>query len=171
MDLAERARFLRHAAPLWEVHRHRLPPESAAPIHRALRTGRMRQLAGSFIRARCDGAILSAHWRPPDTDRVLSLIASRIIACRGIRRDPEAHAAPLVADLLASGRARIDALRLGLDIAADGAVIDAHGHADPRIRAIGPVSRAAFREITAIPDIREQAQALAAALIRQPATA
>lgn len=164
MPRSERARFLRHAAPWWEVHRHRLPPESAEPLQRAMDRGQMRQLAGSFIGASRDGAILAAHWRPRGTDRVLSLTTSRIIDCRGIRRDPEAHATPLVADLLVSGRARIDPLRLGLDVAPDCSVITADGRPDPRIRAIGPASRAAFWEITAIPDIREQAQALAAEL-------
>ncbi|CAM3069856.1 FAD/NAD(P)-binding protein [Paracoccus nototheniae] len=167
MPPPERARFLRHAAPWWEVHRHRLPSESAAPITLALRTGRMRQLAGSFTGASRDGAILHAHWRPRGQDAILSLDASRIIDCRGIRRDPEACATPLVAALLASGHARIDPLRLGLDVAPDCAVIDARGNPNPRLRAIGPASRAAFWEITAITDIREQAQGLAKALTQQ----
>ncbi|QDA36507.1 FAD-dependent oxidoreductase (plasmid) [Paracoccus liaowanqingii] len=167
MPTEDRARFLRHAAPWWEVHRHRLPPESAAPIHLALRTGRMRQLAGSFLGASRDGAILRAHWRPRGQEAALSLDASRIVDCRGIRRDPQVNATPLIADLLASGRARIDPLRLGLDVAPDCAVIDAEGRPDPRLRAIGPTSRAAFWEITAIPDIREQARTLAAELTRQ----
>ncbi|WP_304617165.1 FAD/NAD(P)-binding protein [Paracoccus sp. (in: a-proteobacteria)] len=166
MPVPDRARFLRHAAPWWEVHRHRLPPESAAPINLALRTGRMRQLAGSFIGANREGAVLHALWRPRGTARTLSLVTSRIIDCRGIRRDPEIHATPLVADLLTSGRARIDPLRLGLDVAPDCALIDASGRPNPRIRAIGPASRAAFWEITAIPDIRQQAQGLADELTR-----
>ncbi|MGR3199471.1 MAG: FAD/NAD(P)-binding protein, partial [Paracoccus sp. (in: a-proteobacteria)] len=167
MPTADRARFLRHAAPWWEVHRHRLPSESAMPIALALKTGRMRQLAGSFEGASRDGTILRAHWRPRGQDTPLLLDTARIIDCRGIRRDPETHATPLVADLLASGRARIDALRLGLEIAPHCAVIDAQGRPDPRIRAIGPASRAAFWEITAIPDIREQAQTLARELAHQ----
>lgn len=161
MDAAERARFLRHAAPWWEVHRHRLPPESAAPIHAAIRAGRMRLLSGSFLGARREGAILTADWRPRGTARTLGLQAARIIDCRGIRRDPAENATPLIAALLARGAARIDPLRLGLDIAPDCALIDASGHPDPTIRAIGPASRAAFWEITAIPDIRQQAKMLA----------
>ncbi|MEE2860363.1 MAG: transposase [Pseudomonadota bacterium] len=167
MPTADRARFLRHAASWWEVYRHRLPPESAVPIALALRTGRMRQLAGSFEGASRDGTILRADWRPRGQDTTLLLDTSRIIDCRGIRRDPETHATPLVADLLASGRARIDPLRLGLEIAPDCAVIDAQGRPDSRIRAIGPASRAAFWEITAIPDIREQTQTLARELAHQ----
>lgn len=161
---AERARFLRHAAPWWEVHRHRLPPESAAPLREGLQSGRLRLLAGRFEGAGRDGAILRARWRPRGKGRVLSLDAARIIDCRGIRRDPHRHATPLIADLLTRGAARIDPLDLGLDVAPDCAVIDAAGRPDPRIRAIGPASRAAFWEITAIPDIREQARFLAAEL-------
>ncbi|WP_410216916.1 hypothetical protein [Paracoccus sp. (in: a-proteobacteria)] len=90
--------------------------------------------------------------------------ATRIIDCRGIRHDPERNAFPLVADLLARGRARIDPLRLGLDITPDYAIIDVTGQPNPRIRAIGPASRAAFWEITAIPDIREQTQKISVKL-------
>ncbi len=170
MPVDDRARFLRHAAPWWEVHRHRLPPESAATLQRALDSGQMRQLAGSFDGASRDGAILRAHWRPRGADRILTLDATRIVDCRGIRRDPQANATPLVADLLATGRARIDPSRIGLDIAPDCALIDAQGRPEPRIRVIGPASRAAFWEITAIPDIREQAQTLATELTRQHAS-
>ena len=35
MSLAEKARFLRHARPWWEVHRHRMPPAVAERIARA----------------------------------------------------------------------------------------------------------------------------------------
>ena len=171
MHLQDRARFLRHAAPWWEVHRHRLPPESAAPINLAIRTGRMRLLAGSFVGARREGAILTADWRPRGTDRVLGLHAARIIDCRGIRRDPAENATPLIAGLLARGAARIDPLRLGLDIAPDCALIDAAGRPNARIRAIGPASRAAFWEITAIPDIRQQAKMLAEELAGELAAA
>lgn len=55
----------------------------------------------------------------------------------------------------------MDTLGIGLDIANDGSVIRADGTASPCLSAIGPVSRAAFWEITAIPDIREQAASLA----------
>jgi len=114
---AERARFLRHAAPWWEVHRHRLPPESAAPIERALRSGQMRLLAGRFEGASGTRGRVTVLWRPRGRDSSQSLEAVRVIDCRGILRDPHEHATPLIADLLGSGRARIDPLRLGLDVA------------------------------------------------------
>ncbi|MBK4215386.1 FAD/NAD(P)-binding protein [Paracoccus caeni] len=158
----ERARFLRHAASWWEVHRHRLPPESAEQINAALASGQLRLVSGAFLRAERDASGgMQAVLRPRGAASEQALPAERIVDCRGIRRDPAEHATPLIAGLLSSGQARIDPLRLGLDIAANCALIDAKGKASNRIFAIGPVSRAAFWEITAIPDIREQTAALA----------
>lgn len=169
LTIEERATFLRHAAPLWEIHRHRLPPESAAQIDGALHSGRMRLIAGRFEGATRNDSGLQALWRPRGASASQELPAVRIIDCRGIRRDPQENATPMIADLLASGRARLDPLRLGLDVAPDCAVIDRKGRPESRIRAIGPVSRAAFWEITAIPDIREQTHALASELVEQVA--
>lgn len=163
---AERARFLRHAASLWETHRHRLPPESAAPIRAALKTGQMRLIAAQFITAdRGSDGRPQAVIRPRGQQGLKNIPADRILDCRGIRRDPEAHASPLVAGLLQGGQARVDPLRLGLDVAQTCALIGRDGRHSRNIFAIGPVSRAAFWEITAIPDIRDQAQRLAQRIV------
>lgn len=167
LPLPERSRFLRHGASWWEVHRHRLPPESAKPIHAALDDGRIRLVRAAFVRAERDAnAQLHAVIRPRGQHHEQQIPAARIIDCRGIRRDPEQHATPLVAGLLQSGLARIDALRLGLDVAPDCALLDRAGHPSTRIFAIGPVSRAAFWEVTAIPDIRDQTENLARQLVQ-----
>ncbi|MFD2816419.1 hypothetical protein ACFSYD_21645 [Paracoccus aerius] len=52
-------------------------------------------------------------------------------------------------------------MRIGLDVSPDCGVIDRMGRPSARLHAIGPVSRAAFWEITAIPDIRAQTTILA----------
>ena len=166
LPLAERLRFLRHAAGWWEVHRHRLPPESAAPMRAAIRTGRIRLLAASFQGAErhCDGQLLAViRCRGSGTEQRVK--AARIIDCRGIRRDPEENATPVVASLLRDGRARIDPLRLGLDVSPEAALLDRHGIPSTCIFAIGPASRAAFWEIMAIPDIRNQTAQLAKELL------
>lgn len=169
---AERARFLRHAAPWWDIHRHRLPPESAAPIRAAIRTGRMRLLAASFQGAERDAeGALRAVIRCRGSRTQQRVTCAHIIDCRGIRRDPEENASPVIASLLGNGTARIDPLGLGLDVSPDSAVIDARCRPSDRIFAIGPPSRAAFWEITAIPDIRNQAADLARRLIESWAEA
>ena len=68
--------------------------------------------------------------------------------------------------LIGNGIARADALGLGLDVGHDCAVIDAAGRASDRIFALGPLTRGAFFEIEAVPDIRVQAASLAQMLLR-----
>lgn len=159
----ERARFLRHGATWWDVHRHRIPPQSQAAVHQAILDGQLTIRKAAFQDAvpRAEGGFF-AYVRPfgsPDTE---AITAARIIDCRGIRRDPEQNATPLVKSLLAQKAARIDPLRIGLEVDAHCRLIRADGSTSPRIHVIGPASRAAFWEITAIPDIREQVARLAA---------
>lgn len=161
LPLAERARFLRHGAPWWDIHRHRMPPQSADRIADALASGQLRLVRGRFIGADHgpDGGLVARIASPAQGLRKVP--AARIIDCRGIRRDPLHHASPLMAGLIASGMGRIDPMGIGLDVSPDCAVIGRGGVPSVRLHAIGPASRAAFWEITAIPDIREQTTALA----------
>jgi uncharacterized NAD(P)/FAD-binding protein YdhS len=57
--------------------------------------------------------------------------------------------------------ARPDPLGIGIDIAADCAIIDRSGTPSARLFAVGPLTRAAFFEIMAVPDIRVQCAELA----------
>jgi uncharacterized NAD(P)/FAD-binding protein YdhS len=63
--------------------------------------------------------------------------------------------------LLHSGTVRPDALRLGLDVTNNCAVRGADGTISRRIYAVGPVTKAAFWEMTAVPDLRKQCETLA----------
>jgi uncharacterized NAD(P)/FAD-binding protein YdhS len=79
----------------------------------------------------------------------------------GPAADVTTAADPLVRDLLGTGLARPDPLRLGLDADAGGAVVDAAGCASDRLFAIGPPLRGLRYETTAIAEIAGQAQGLA----------
>jgi uncharacterized NAD(P)/FAD-binding protein YdhS len=63
---------------------------------------------------------------------------------------------PRVRSLLDQGLARPDPLRLGLDVTATGALIGANGVASARVVALGPVSKAPFWEMVAVPELRLQ---------------
>lgn len=162
LPTAERARFLRHAATWWDVHRHRIPPQSQIKLDQAIIDGQLTIRKGAFQTAlsRSAGGY-SAYIRRFRSQEVDAIAAARVIDCRGVRRDPELHASALVADLLKEGAARIDALRIGLDVDGQGRLLRPDGSASARVYTIGPASRAAFWEITAIPDIREQVAQLA----------
>jgi uncharacterized NAD(P)/FAD-binding protein YdhS len=137
-------------------------------IEEAISSGQLRIEKGHFLgtTARPDGQIEARYRRDinaPETRK----IAGRVIDCRGIRRDAGKNAGPLVQNLLTSGQARLDPLRLGLDVDAQTHVVGADGQPSPRLMAIGPASRATFWEITAIPDIRVQAARLAERLAQR----
>lgn len=168
-DTETRARFLRHCASRWEVHRHRMPPQSAQTIEAARATGQLTLLRARFAGAVPMGKQIGIVTNGPDgTERML--VADHAIDCRGLRRNPETDSAPVIQDMLARGIARLDPLRLGLDTTLDAEVIARGGVAARRVFAIGPCARGALWETTAIPDIRLQCAELARALSGQPDT-
>ena len=72
---------------------------------------------------------------------------------------------PLLQHLIAQGLARPDPLGIGIDVSADCAVFDKNGHASSVLYGVGPLTRAAFWEIMAVPDIRVQCAELARHLL------
>lgn len=87
-----------------------------------------------------------------------------IVNCTGIAKDPTATVNP-VRSLLDQGLARIDPLHTGIDVAFDCAVVNRRGFPSQRLFAVGPLTRAAFWEIVAIPDICNQCVRLAERLV------
>jgi uncharacterized NAD(P)/FAD-binding protein YdhS len=144
---AERRRFLRHARPWWDVHRHRIAPESSARIQRLKEVGRLEVMAGRIASA--DGGRIEILRR--GGGRVERAVDAAI-NCTGPAGEIARVGDPLIRQLLASGLARPDALGLGLEV-------DAHSRVmgpTEGIYAIGPLTKGAFWEIVAVPDIRRQ---------------
>lgn len=162
MSIDQRARFLRHGAAWWEVHRHRISPRSAERLDSVIAGGRLSIRRAAFVRAEKGQTVpIRAVIRPRRAQGETVVEVDRIIDCRGIRNDPEANASPIIAGLLSEGAARLDPLRIGLEVTATGQLIARDGTVSQRIHTLGPVSRATFWEITAIPDIRVHAGKLA----------
>lgn len=80
---------------------------------------------------------------------------------RGVYTDPGETTNPLLRDLIAQGLARPDPLGIGPDVNGDCTVIDRSGRPSQVLYAVGPLTRAAFWEIMAVPDIRVQCAELA----------
>jgi uncharacterized NAD(P)/FAD-binding protein YdhS len=158
-----RARFLRHGRTLWDIHRHRMPPEMASLMDEVRASGLLTLVAGRVVeRTKENGRCHVTIRRRAGGHE--ALVVDRIIDCTGVLRRPEADGTGLVGSLLASGTAREDPLGLGLDVAADCALVDRAGLPSRRVFAVGPVTKARFWEITAVPDIRAQARRLATRL-------
>jgi len=161
--------FMRHVARYWEVHRHRMPPTTARRITELRCTGRL-----SVLSARVTG-ITEVPAGPErlrirvDRDgSVTDLAAGWLINATGPGTDLTRTSDPLLRDLLGRGLARPDPLWLGLDASPDGAVLDAAGTPSATVFTLGPTLRGVVYETTAIPEIRDQAAALAGLLAAAP---
>jgi len=156
----ERERFLRHARPWWDVHRHRLAPQVAAQIDALVASGTLEIRAGRLgsIQIADDG--LACEWRPKGTRTAQAVTTSLLVNCAGptgqLSRSPD----PLIEDLARQGLIQPDRQNLGLDVDSLGRLISVDGIASPSLYSIGPVTRGAFWEITSVPDIRVQAVSL-----------
>jgi uncharacterized NAD(P)/FAD-binding protein YdhS len=161
MPSGSRKRFLEHARPWWDIHRHRMAPEVEAKIRALQESGQLRILSGHLLEVNAKLGDASVSIRPRASEALVHLEVSRIVSCRGLTSDPRRSSNPLVAQLVAEGYARPDQLGIGLDVDNDCAIVDASGRASERIFAVGPMSQAAFWESIAVPDIRLQAASLA----------
>lgn len=157
---AERRQFLRHLRARWDVHRHRTAPRIGAALAALQSRGRL-----SIVAARIAGfALEDGRVRVGLTRRgggADSFLASRVINCTGPASALDRLALPLIESLRAQGWVRPDPLGLGLDTQ-DCAVIEAGGAVSSWLYALGPLTRPAWWEITATPEIVVQIDRLVA---------
>src|SRR5437660_11687599 len=161
---ASKRRFLEHARAWWDVHRHRMAPEVEARITDALCAGRLTVMAAKVAGIEPNEAGARIRYRRRGQHEILSMQVGAIVDCTGIVKDPLASANPAVRSLFDRGLARVDPLHIGIETGADCAIVNRHGVPSRRLFAVGPLTRAAFWEIIAIPDIRNQCAELATKL-------
>jgi uncharacterized NAD(P)/FAD-binding protein YdhS len=158
---ADRARFLRHLRPWWDVHRHRLAPSVADRLAAMQARGQLEIVAGKTISAVEDAGGIDVSWRRRGSDSPETLTAQRIINCTGPQGDLTRTTEPLLAALQQRGVIRPDPAHLGLDVDSRAQTIAADGTSNDWLYALGPMTRGAFWEIVAVPDIRQQTWNLA----------
>ena len=165
---AERARFLRHLRARWDVRRHRMAPRIADRVDALMADGRLAVVAGRLrgLERADNGVVARVGLRGGGEARVGPV--ARVVNCTGPRADYERLETPLYGYLRRRGLLRGDPLRLGLETDRS-AVLDASGAPSPRLFAIGPPTRPALWEVTAVPEINAQVDALVARLAAQDA--
>lgn len=157
---AERARFLRHLRPFWDVHRHRLAPPVADRLEAMLDSGfltvRRGRIAG--IRYGEDAAEVTIRARGASATETLS--AQRVINATGMQSASCADST-LIGNLCRRGLARLDPLGMGLEVADSLQALGESGRPQRNLWALGPIVRGVFWECVAVPDIRTQAERVA----------
>jgi uncharacterized NAD(P)/FAD-binding protein YdhS len=159
----EQRRFMRHARPWWDVHRHRIAPEVGETLARLIAEGRLRIMAGRIQSAVEAGDELQVEICARGADRPQRMSFGYAINCTGPLQAIRSTSDPLLRSLLDSGQVAADHLNLGL-------AVDDHARAGERLWALGPLTKGRYWEIVAVPDIREQAAAVAMDIERELAS-
>ena len=162
----DRARFLRHLQPYWDVHRHQLPPRVGRRVQELIDQGRLRILAGRITAAEVrDGqAIVSLRTRGGRDEQAARF--DRVINCTGPDADPRRVESSLVRNLVAGGHMVPDATGTGIAVDDEFRVVGIDGAATDGLRYLGPWLRARDLEATAVHELRRHATSLAAQLRR-----
>jgi uncharacterized NAD(P)/FAD-binding protein YdhS len=164
--LVEQRRFLRHLAGMWSVARHRSPQQNAAAVAALTAAGLVQLHIGTVREILPDGDVLRVRVRPHDTASSWHT-AQHVVCCAGPLLDYHRISAPLVMSLRDAGHLTPDPLRLGLITDAHGALRSADGMVSSTLFTLGPSRRPAYFESTAVPELRQQAAALAQELARR----
>jgi uncharacterized NAD(P)/FAD-binding protein YdhS len=164
LPIESKRRFLEHARAWWDAHRHRMAPEVELRIAAAMAEGGLTIEAGKICSVEPNSRGAHVRYRRRGETIKRSMQVAKIVECTGIVRNPSRTANPALRSLLDQGLARVDPLEIGIDVTAWCAVVDRLGVPSDRLFAIGPLTRAAFWEVVAVPDIRNQCAALAAHL-------
>ncbi len=154
LDANEQRRFIRHARPWWDVHRHRIAPEVARTVAQLVAEDRLQIMAGGIIAAtdRPDG--VEVEFRRRGSAAVQRASFAYVINCTGPLHSIERTRDPLLRSLLDGREVRTDQLGIGL-------TVDENARAGERLWALGPLTKGRYWEIIAVPDIREQAATVA----------
>lgn len=161
-DVPTRARWVRHLRPWWDVHRHRIAPGIAARLDALIAADRLTLNAARIRAIEPEGDKVAVTFDLKGRIVPRTILADWLIDCTGPGHDPARD--PLTGPLVSTGRARLDPLRLGLELDDSGRVLAADGTPDPTLMVLGPPARATFWETVAVPDIRKRIEVLVGTL-------
>ncbi|WP_075289304.1 FAD/NAD(P)-binding protein [Pararhizobium arenae] len=157
---AQKSRFLRHALPWWNIHRHRLAPLVASRLDALGKSGALRVYKGYIKDIEAAKCKLVASFRPRGESGLAQLEADWVVNCTGMERAGIRHS-PLLRQMLQDGSIRADELGLGICVDQSAQIVDRNGVVQPGLFALGALTAGQFWEITAVPDIRVQARSVA----------
>jgi uncharacterized NAD(P)/FAD-binding protein YdhS len=148
---AEKARFLRHLRPFWDVHRYQLAPQLAAVLDARAAAGLFATRAARIIAAREDGQGFSVRLQHKTT--VWEQKFGAIVNCTGPDHAHVTTTNPALASLKAAGKLRPDKFGLGIDTDDQARPLGADGASVQKLYVAGPLARARFGELMGLPQV------------------
>ena len=113
---AEKRRFMRHARPWWDVHRHRIATEVAQRLKDLIGSGQLEVVAGRIrsMRETEDGVEVEIARRGRDRTELRRF--DTVVNCTGPLGAMARSANPVVRQMLDDGLIAVDPLGIGLDV-------------------------------------------------------
>jgi uncharacterized NAD(P)/FAD-binding protein YdhS len=157
----ERRRFLSRVRPFWEIHRHRMAPEVAETVQRFQKEGKLQLSSGALIAASADADGVDVTLSIGTGDAKRTARVSWVINCTGPGVHNRHTTHPILRPLIEAGTLREDELHLGLHTDPMGRAIDANNQVVRTLLVAGTLRKSTLWESTAVPELRQQAQAIA----------
>jgi uncharacterized NAD(P)/FAD-binding protein YdhS len=129
-------------------------------------SGRLVAEANAIVSVEPHGERARVFLRTPGKKELEAVEVDRVINASGAGCDLRHQAPPVLAGLLAAGRARPDELGLGLDVSEDGAVLDAEGVESERIFVVGSLRKGVEWEAIGVTEIRDHSGVVARKIVR-----
>lgn len=161
LDDAERRRVVRHLRPFWDVHRFRVSPQAEAAIASRVQSGQLQTLAASLVGVEWDGTALHVRLRPRHTGRIIVARFGAIVVTTGPSHTTVIAGNPALSSLAAQGLLRADRVGLGLDVDDRHRAIGRDGAVRDDLLVAGPLSRNRVGELMGLPQVSEDAAAVA----------
>ena len=170
LSVVEQQRFLRHVRPYWDIHRHRIAPEVAEAIDELLQSGQLIVHAGRVQSYReqdnsVEVVFRKRHEAANHEAANTVLQVSRVVNCTGPNTNYGTLQHPLIVSLRSQGLLCPNPFALGIQTAANYALLSRDGSPSDLLYALGPPLRGRLWETIAIPEIRTQAGNLAQELL------
>jgi uncharacterized NAD(P)/FAD-binding protein YdhS/predicted metal-dependent enzyme (double-stranded beta helix superfamily) len=157
ISLAERARFLRHIRPFWEIHRHRMAPAVAEKVAQLRARKILDVSAGALVFAEADADGINVTLSCRGSSALRKLRVSWVINCTGPGIHHRRSTHPILRSVIEAGVLCDDPLGLGLRTDAEGRAIDGRGEVHTNLFIAGTLRKATLWESTAVPELRQQA--------------
>lgn len=169
LPLVEKQRFLRHLQPYWDVHRHRVAPDSFRGFQQALENGQLQPLAGHIvsIARRAEGVEVALRLR--GGSRTESIHVAQVVNCTGPNGNLDLVDDALISQLRSDGLIQSDRLGLGIEVDGQLAAKGRDGKPVPWLSYVGPMLKGEFWEATAVPELRIHAADLTRHLLEKMA--
>ncbi|CAJ0610668.1 unnamed protein product [Cylicocyclus nassatus] len=171
LDEADQRRFLRHVVRYWDVHRHRIAEEVDSQLQALQDSGQLRIHRSRLQRVWREGGAVQLSGRDASGNEQQWTIGG-VINATGVETRASALRNPLLQQLQADGLARPGPHGLGLDSTVPGDRLCATGgQPQARLGVLGSLRIGSLWESLAVPELRQQAHALATQVVAGAATA